>query len=154
MGRTEEPFFFLGQKEPATEQVGETFSPFFNADICTSLYSADVLKKCALLALHLIAEEGRDGDGFQVHGLGDEWKMACPKSPMRESEGEAWSEDKDASFAASREGNVCNDALHVVGLHGPGDKISLFLQDWVLANVELSCHMALDMLGQKMHEAL
>ena len=35
--------------------------------------------------------------------------------------------------AASREGNVCNHALHVVGLHGLGDKISLFLQEWELA---------------------
>ena len=47
---------------------------------------------------------------------------------------------------AAREGNVCNDALHVIGLYGPGDKISLFLQDWELAKVALSCHMALDML--------
>ena len=67
--------------------------------------------------------------------------MGCPKSPMWESEGEAWSEDEDASSTASREGNVCNDALHVVGLHGPSDKISLFLQDWELARVALSCHM-------------
>ena len=86
------------------------------------------------------------------------------KSPLREtngrwvaqrvqSEGEAWSEDEDASSTASRDGNVCNDALHVVGLHGPGDKISLFLQECELAKVALSCHMALDMLCQEMHEA-
>ena len=116
------------------------------------LFSADVLNKCALLALHIIAEEGRDGDGFQVPGLEDEWKMGCPKIPMRESEGEAWSEDEDASSGASREGNTCNDALHVVGLHGLGDKICLFLQDWELAKVALSCHMALDTLCQEMHE--
>ena len=73
---------------------------------------------------------------------------------MWESEGEAWSEDEDASSTASREGNVCKDALHVVGLHGPSDKISLFLQDWDLAMVALSCHMELDMLCQEMHEAL
>ena len=110
------------QKELATEQVGETFSPFFNADIRTPFFSADVLKKSALLALHMIVEEGRDGDEFQVPGLGDEWKMGCPQSPMSESDCEAWSEDEDASSTASREGNVCNDALHVVGLHGPSDK--------------------------------
>ena len=46
--------------------------------------------------------------------------------------------------------NVCNDALHVVGLCGPGGKISLFLNDWELAKVALSCHMALDMLCQEM----
>ena len=49
--------------------------------------------------------------------------------------------------------NVCNDALHVIGLHGLGGKISLFLKDWELAKVALSCHMALDMLCQEMHEA-
>ena len=117
------------------------------------LFSADVLKKCALIALHVIAEEGRDGDGCHVPGLGDEWKVDCPKSPMWESEGEAWSEDEDASSTASREGNVCNDALHVVGLHGPGDKIAISLQDWELAKVALTCHMALDMLCQEMHKA-
>ena len=37
------------------------------------------------------------------------------------------------SSSGSREGNVCNDALHVIGLHGAGDKISLFLEDWELA---------------------
>ena len=46
--------FFLIQKELATEPVGETFSPFFNADIRTPLFSADVLEKCAVLALHII----------------------------------------------------------------------------------------------------
>ena len=40
-------------------------------------------------------------------------KWAAPKW---ESEGEAWSEDEGASSTASREGNLCNDALHVVGL--------------------------------------
>ena len=74
----------------------------------------------------MIAEEERDGGGCHVLGLGDEWEMGCPKSPMWESEGEAWSEDENASC---REGNVCNDALHVIGLYGLGDKISLFLQD-------------------------
>ena len=45
-------------------------------------------------------------------------------------------------------GNVNNEALHVIGLHGSGDKISLFLflQDWELAKVALGCHMALDIL--------
>ena len=41
------------------------------ADFCSPYLSADVLKKCALIALHSIAEEGRDGDGFQVPGLGE-----------------------------------------------------------------------------------
>ena len=45
-----ELFFFLIQKERGTELVCESFSPFFNADIRTLLFSANVLKKCALLA--------------------------------------------------------------------------------------------------------
>ena len=52
-----EPFFFLIKKEPATTPGGETFSPFFAAGIRTPFFSADVLKKCALIALHLVAEE-------------------------------------------------------------------------------------------------
>ena len=53
----------------------------------------------------------------------------------------------------SRVDNVCNEALRVIGLYEPGDKVSLFLKDWELARVALSCRMALDMLCQEMHEA-
>ena len=80
--------------------------------------------------------------------------MGCPKSPMWESEGGAWSEDESVSSSCSREGNVCNDALHVIGLHGPGGNNYLFIKDWELVQVAFSCHMALDMLCQEMHEAL
>ena len=62
---------------------------------------------------------------------------------MWESEGDAWSEGESVSSSDSREGNVGNDALHVIGLHGPRGKISLFLKDWELAKVALSCHMGL-----------
>ena len=44
------------------------------------------------------------------------------------------------SSSGFREGNVGNDALHVIGLYGLGDKISFFLKDWELAKVALSCH--------------
>ena len=77
---------------------------------------------------------------------GEEWKMGCPKSPKWESEREAWSEDEIVFSTTSHRVTMCNDALHVIRLHGSGDKISLFLQDWELAKVALSCHMALDML--------
>ena len=79
------------------------------------------------------------------NGLPKESKVGC--------EGEAWSEDESVSSTASRKGNMCNDALHVIGLHGSSDKISLFLQDLELAKLALSCHMALDMLCQEMNEA-
>ena len=38
--------------------------------------------------------------------------------------GRAWSEDESVSSNGSREGNEGNDALHVMGLYGLGDKIS------------------------------
>ena len=84
---------------------------------------------------------------------GTRGNVVCPESPRWESEGEAWSEDKSDSSSDSREDHVCNDALHVIGLYRPGDKVFLFLKDWELARVALSCHMALDMLCQEMHEA-
>ena len=136
-----ELFFFLIQKEPATVPGSETFSLFFNGDMRTPFFSADVLKKCALIALHSIAEERRNEEGCHVPGLGDEWEMGCPKSPTWESGDEAWSEDESVSSDGSRECNVGNDALHVIGLYGPGDKISLFVKDWDLAKVALSCHI-------------
>ena len=101
-----------------------------------------------------IAEEGRGGEGgCHAPDSGDEWKLGFAKSPTWDCEGEAWSADKGVSSSDFREGNVCNDALHVIGLHGPGDKVSLFLKDWELARVASSCHMALDMLCQERHEA-
>ena len=134
--------------------VGETFS---RSSMLTSAPSFSLLmssRSARLSALHVIAEEGRGGgSGCEAPGLGDEWKVGCPESPMCESEGEAWSEDESVSSGGSREGNVCNDALHVIGLRGPGGSISLFVKDWELAKVALRCHMALDMLCQEIHGA-
>ena len=48
--------------------------------------------------------------------------------------------------------NVCNEALYVIGLHGSGDTISCYLQDWEVAKVALSCRKALDMLCQVFYE--
>ena len=70
------------------------------------------------------------GDGFQVPELKGESESSC----------------------GIQAGNVNNEALHVIGLHGSGDKISLFLQDWELVKVALSCHMAVDVLCQEMYE--
>ena len=48
--------------------------------------------------------------------------------------------------------NVSNEALYIIGLHGSGDKISRYLQDWEVAKVALSCHIAVDMLCQELCE--
>ena len=78
-------------------------------------------------------------------------EIGFSKESSWESEREAWSEDESVSSSGSREGNVGNDVLHVIRLHGPVGKISLFLRDWELAKVALSCRMALDMLCQEMN---
>ena len=47
------------------------------------------------------------------------------------------------------------EKIHWFGEWGEtvGPNISLFLEDWELARVALSCHLALDMLCQEMHQA-
>ena len=84
-----------------------------------------------------------------VWGMNGKW--AAQRAQMWESEGEAWLEDESVSSSAFREGNVCNDALHVIKVYGRGDKVSLFLKDWELARVASSCHVALRMLRQEMN---
>ena len=95
----------------------ETFSHYFAADIRTPLFSADVLKKCALVGMHLLAEEGRvESSGCRSPDLGDMWRYGCPKSPIWQGEDEAWPEDESVSLGVSRENNVCNGALRGIGL--------------------------------------
>ena len=59
---------------------------------------------------------------------------------------------KEEQADSSSENNVGNGALCVIGLHRSGDAIALFLQDWVVAKVALSCQKALDMLCQELHD--
>ena len=75
-----------------------------------------------------LGKKEETGTDFKFPGLGGRTEDGI--SPVWESAGEAWSEDKSESSSGSREGNACNGALHVVGLHRPSDKISLFLKDW------------------------
>ena len=49
--------------------------------------------------------------------------------------------------SSSRESNMCNDALHVVARSLFSERIG----SW--QKVALSCHMALDVLCQDIHEA-
>ena len=73
----------------------------------------EAVKACALVGLRMVAEE------------------------------DAWRSDSGSSVSSSDscEDNMGIDALHVIGLPGRGDKISLFLQDWALV-----------MLCQEMYE--
>ena len=60
------------------------------------------------------------GDGFQVPELNGESET---------------SKDEQAD-------SLSDGALFVVGLHGSGDVIAHFLQDWEVGKVALSCHIA------------
>ena len=82
------------------------------------------MKACALIGLHMVIEE-------------DSWRTDSGSS---------------VSSSSSDENKVGNGALFVIGLHRSGDAIALFLQDWEVAKVGLSCHMALDMLCQELHD--
>ena len=84
-----------------------------------------------------LAAEGEDGSsGSQFLDLG------CPES-----------EGFSSSSSEQYEHNVESVALNVMEQDQSGEKRSLFLEDWELATVALSRHIALDMLCQEMHEA-
>ena len=70
----------------------------------------EAVKACALVGLHMMDEEN------------------------------SWQSDSGSSVlsSSSSENNVGNEAFFVIGLHGSGDKISLFLQDWEVAKVALN----------------
>ena len=130
----------------------ETSSPFFAVDIRNNLLSADFFKKCALVGMHLIAEEGRGGKSCcDTPELGDMWRYGCPRSSMWESEDEETKVFRRVSLKRTRCATMrCTSS----GCTGLVARSLFFLQDWELAKVALSCHVALDMLCQEMNEAL
>ena len=69
------------------------------------------------------------------------------------SDVEPWTESEGTSSSEQCERNVESLALDATGQDQSGAR-SLFLEDWELVMVALSCHIALDMLCQEMHEAL
>ena len=83
-----ELLFFLIQKDLASMPVIETFSSFFTADIGTPFFSADVLKKCALMGMHQTGEEGRGGKGGgQNSGFRRHVEVRLPKESNVEKPG-------------------------------------------------------------------
>ena len=139
-----ELFFFLIKKEPLALTEAAQFKPFV---------PAETLKACALIGVYLMGAEGASGSsGSPSPDLGDMWRHGCRKSPDWDSEGGSWSEREGLSSSYFREHDVESPALHVIGLHWSGEKVSFFLEDWELARVALSCHIALDMFCQEVHE--
>ena len=57
---------------------------------------------------------------------------------------------KGTSSFEDYEHNVDNLAIEVVGQNWSGEVISVFLEDWEVGLVALSCHLSLDLLCQEM----
>ena len=65
-------------------------------------------------------------------------------TPFRKDDEGFCSGSESTSCYAVYEHNKCR-ALEVVGQHWSSAVVALFLEDWVLARVTLSCHVALDL---------
>ena len=68
----DELFFFLTQKPVVAS----------NEVLPNPYVSAETLKACALIGLHLVGAEGEEGSsGSRCPDLGDVWRHGCPMSP-------------------------------------------------------------------------
>ena len=127
-----ELFFFLLEKEPLVlrelSRLGPSIRP--HGELLLLL-----VQKEPTLVPDSEAFNSYIGDGFLIPELKD---------------GSEASKDEQAD--SSSENNVGNGALFVIGLHGSGDAIARFLQDWEVAEMTLSCQKALDMLCQELHD--
>ena len=70
--------------------------------------------------------------------------MAAQKSPVWGSNGVEWSGSEGTSSLEHSEHNVGNLALEIVGQNWSSDVISLYLEDWEVERVALSCHLPMD----------
>ena len=94
-------------------------------------FSADVLKKMrAVIALHIKLRKKEETETDVIAPVsGGRMENGLPTGSNVGKVKAKLPSDESVSSSGSREGNVGNDALHVIGLHGLGDKISLFLKE-------------------------
>ena len=99
----------------------------------------------------MLAEENvLQSDSDSSPDSGDLWRNGCPESPEWISSGPT----SAASFGFEYyEHNVENLAIEVVGQKWSSEVISLFLKDWEVGRVALSCHLSMDLLCQEMRDA-
>ena len=84
---------------------------------------------------------------------GDMWRHGFPKSRIWCSAGDDWTGSESTSSFEEYEHNVESLASEVMGQNWSGEMVSLFLEDWELGRVALSCHLAMDPLCQEMRDA-
>ena len=87
--------------------------------------------------------------GRQSPDSGDMWRHGCPMSPE-------WISSCSTSETSCGEeyghNNECR-AFEVIGQDWSSEVVALFLEDWELGRVALSCHTAVDLLCQEMRDA-
>ena len=118
---------------------------------------AETLTACALTGLHPDGSQKVNLDQAVVSFLILETcgEHGCPKKSGSGQRRRLGGPKVNASlrpiFATT---HVENLALHVIGLELVRRRgVPLLLEDWELARVALSCHVALDMSCQEMHDA-
>ena len=96
--------------------------------------SAETLKACALIGLHLLAADYEVGSsGSQSPDVGDMWKYVCPKRSDLE---------QNVVYEHNNESRV----IEVIGQDWSSEVVAPFLEDWELRRAALSCHMTMDFL--------
>ena len=79
------------------------------------------------------------------------WRHGCPKSLEWVSSCSAC--ETSLGCELYEHNNQCR-AIEVVGQDWSSEVVALFLEDWELGRVALSCHMTVDLLCQEMRDAL
>ena len=90
-----------------------------------------------------MAAEGASGSsGSQLPDMGDALRNGRPRSPGRDSDVDFCTESEGANgYEVYEHNNECR-ALEVIGQDWSSEVVSLCLEDWDLARVVLSCHVA------------
>ena len=133
-----ELFFFLTKKEQVVAS---------NEVLPNPCLSAETLMLCALIGLHLVAADYEVGSSrSQSPDSGDMWKYGSPRSPI-------WSSPCSANVTSGDDeedghNNECR-AIEVIWQGWSSVVAALFLEDWELGRVALSCHRAMNFLCQK-----
>ena len=128
VGRCWAPFGSVGQQSlHALERSREVWADLSFSHVKEERISAETVKACALIGLHMTAEEcAPRSDSDSSPGFGDMWRCGCPKSNVWGSNGVEWAGSEDASSLEHHEHNVGNLAIVVVGQNWSSKVISLF----------------------------
>ena len=96
-----------------------------------------------------MATENDKGCGSQSPDLGDMWKQGCPKSLEWIS---SCSTSETSCGEEYEHDNECQ-AVEVIRQDLSSDVVALFLEDWELGRVALSCRMNMNFFCQERRDA-